>query len=81
MFQFKEYAGGLVSRRWTGWRPAAGAELEERTVNQLRMLTAIEPLSVNHFAYAAVATCVANAASSSRAALGSADQPTVIAIA
>ena len=42
---------------------------------------ALELLSVNHFAYAAVATCVANAASSSRAALGRADQPTVIAIA
>ncbi len=40
---------------------------------------AIEPLAVNH--YDAVATCVANAANSSRAALGSAGQPTVIAIA
>ena len=45
------------------------------------MLNAIELLAVNYFAYAAVATCVANAANSSFAALGSADQPPVIALA
>ena len=52
------------------------------TVNQLRLVNALYSCwLVNQWLYAAVATCVANAANSSFAALGSADQPTVIAIA